>query len=527
MIDNANLSFNRSDSVIFAKVISGSGTLTQAGSGSTILTGANSFSGDAIVSNGTLQIGNGGSSGSIASNVVNNASLVFKRSDDVTFGQSISGSGTLTQAGSGALILTGSNSFSGNAVVNSGSLQIGNGGSSGNLSANIVDNSAVVFKRSDSVTYVGNISGSGTLTQAGSGTTILTGNNSHSGLTTISSGTLQLGNGGSSGAVAGAIANNANLSVNRSDAYSLSGVLSGSGTLNQNGSGSTTLSQVGTQGNINVNAGQLIFGQSGSFSAANVAVASGATATIGSAARLAASGTLSVNGNLGVSVSTGPALITAASATLGANSVLNVAGFAADASDKASALEADRTQVIQTTNGISGNFASVNLGGAAAGGDYLVVDGEKSADGKSYSVGTALAWTAGGSTANGTFTLIDASNTFDVDVVLANQAANPLTQWDGQSLTKAGAGTLTLSAANSYSGSTTVNGGTLRSTLANNLNSSSAVSVASGATLALVDVNQTLNQLSGAGQVTIGSATLTARNVQDSELDGGISGSGA
>ena len=80
--------------------ISGTGTLTKAGAGTTTLTGANTYSGTTTISAGTLQVGNGGTSGRLGTgNVVNNAALVINRSDAVTRRAVISGTGTLTQVG--------------------------------------------------------------------------------------------------------------------------------------------------------------------------------------------------------------------------------------------------------------------------------------------------------------------------------------------------------------------------------------------------------------------------------------------
>jgi len=73
---------------------------------------------------GTLQIGNGGTTGSIIGDVIDNGSLVFNRSDDVTFNGIVSGSGSLEQAGKGTLTLTGANGYSGGTQVSAGSLYV-------------------------------------------------------------------------------------------------------------------------------------------------------------------------------------------------------------------------------------------------------------------------------------------------------------------------------------------------------------------------------------------------------------------
>jgi autotransporter-associated beta strand protein len=99
------------------------GGFTKTGAGTLTLTGANSYSGETIVSAGTLQIGDGGATGSIdnASAVTNDAALVYNRSDPVSVGYAISGTGTLTQKGAGALTLTDAN-YTGQTAVNAGTL---------------------------------------------------------------------------------------------------------------------------------------------------------------------------------------------------------------------------------------------------------------------------------------------------------------------------------------------------------------------------------------------------------------------
>ena len=130
----------------------------------------------------------------------------------------ISGTGTLVQAGSGTSTLTANNTYSGTTTISAGILQLGNGGASGSVAGAITDNAQLALDRSDTgLVLAGVISGTGTLVQIGSGTSTLTGNNTYSGTTTISAGILQLGNGGTSGSVAGAITDNAQLTLNRSD----------------------------------------------------------------------------------------------------------------------------------------------------------------------------------------------------------------------------------------------------------------------------------------------------------------------
>jgi len=257
--DNGTLAFSRSDAVSFGGTISGSGALVQAGSGTLTLTGTSTYAGGTTINAGTLQIGNGGTTGAIAGNVTDNGTLAFDRSDAVNFGGAISGSGALVQAGSGTLALTGTNTYTGGTTINAGTLQIGNGGTSGAIAGNVTDNGTLTFNRSDAVNFGGTISGSGVLVQAGSGTLTLTGTNTYAGGTAINAGTLQIGNGGSTGAIAGNVADNGTLAFNRSDAASFAGIISGSGTLAQNGTGTLTLTGANTYtGGTIVNAGTLV-----------------------------------------------------------------------------------------------------------------------------------------------------------------------------------------------------------------------------------------------------------------------------
>src|SRR5262249_19567224 len=59
--------------------------LTKTGSGTLILDGNNTYNGTTNITTGTLQIGNGGTTGSITGSINDNGTLAFNRSDDLTF----------------------------------------------------------------------------------------------------------------------------------------------------------------------------------------------------------------------------------------------------------------------------------------------------------------------------------------------------------------------------------------------------------------------------------------------------------
>ncbi|MGR4868275.1 autotransporter outer membrane beta-barrel domain-containing protein [Variovorax sp. LARHSF232] len=197
-----------------------------------------------------------------------------------TLGQTLSGGGPLVKRGAGTLTMTGDNTYVGGTTIEAGIVQLGNGGSSGSVSGDIRNNGVLAVNRSDStLNLTGSISGGGSVRQFGNGIVTLSGDNSYTGGTTIEAGTLQLGDGGSSGSVVGSIANNGILSFNRSDsALHLTGDISGSGSVRQIGSGTVTLSGTNSYtGGTVVKAGRLQLGTSTALGTGTLSMADGTT----------------------------------------------------------------------------------------------------------------------------------------------------------------------------------------------------------------------------------------------------------
>ena len=272
-------------SLRLAGVVSGAGGLTKTGAGGLVLTEENTFGGDLVISQGSVALGDGGGSGWLTVNVVNQGSFIFNRANNSVFWNEISGSGSVEKSGAGKITLTGSNSYAGLTTIHQGELEIGDGANVGNLGTNnVINNALLTFNRNDAVDYAAVISGTGALKKLEAGTLTLTGDNSFSGGTTILGGTVQIGNGGTSGAIgSGAITNEGTLAFHRSDNLLVPGGISGSGEVHQNGSGTLTVSGASTYtGATRVNAGRLLTDGANVLSDASaVTVSQGATLQLG------------------------------------------------------------------------------------------------------------------------------------------------------------------------------------------------------------------------------------------------------
>jgi fibronectin-binding autotransporter adhesin len=174
----------------------------------------------------------------------------------------VAGTAGLAKTGAGNLTLTAANTYTGPTVVAAGTLQIGNAGTTGSLdpASAITNNAALTFNRTNTITqgtdFASVISGTGSLTKNSSGTLILSGDNTYTGPTTITAGTLQLGSGGGTGrlSASSAITNNAALVFNRSNGVTqgsgFAAAIAGSGSLTNAGAGTLTLNSANTYGGL-------------------------------------------------------------------------------------------------------------------------------------------------------------------------------------------------------------------------------------------------------------------------------------
>lgn len=142
VLSGGTIGFNRSDATTFSGTIVGSGAVAKRGGGTLSLSKTNSYAGGTTIHAGVLQVGDGGTTGSIQGSVVTNARLAFNRSDAVSFDASTtSGTGEIANVGSGTTTLTGRTTYTLGLVASGGRLIVGSTASlngfatTGNLTA--------------------------------------------------------------------------------------------------------------------------------------------------------------------------------------------------------------------------------------------------------------------------------------------------------------------------------------------------------------------------------------------------------
>ncbi|UYO38562.1 autotransporter domain-containing protein [Rhodopseudomonas palustris] len=392
--------------------------LGKTGTGTLTLTGDSFYTGGTTISSGTLQLGNGGISGSITGDITNNATLAVNRSNGTSLGGVISGTGQLVKLGGGILALLGNNTYTGGTTISAGTLRVGNGATSGSIVGDVVNNGVLQFNRFDSIGFNGVISGTGSVTKLGNNSMILGGDNTYTGGTTISGGYLQVGNGGTTGSIVGDVVNNGTLEFARSDAHTFSGAISGTGNLISFGgsAGSGVFTMTGTNtytGGTTVSRGILQIGDGGTSGSILGDVTNNATLAFNRSDTTSFGGVISGGGNL-IKRGTGNLSLAGISSYTGATTVeagtLSVNGSIAASSlttvNAGAALGGNGTVGTTLINGgalAPGNsIGTLNVNGNltfTAASSYMVEVSPTSADRVNVS-GTA---TLGGATVNASF----------------------------------------------------------------------------------------------------------------------------
>ncbi|EBY8433528.1 fibronectin-binding autotransporter adhesin ShdA [Salmonella enterica subsp. enterica serovar Thompson] len=494
--------------------LSGSGSLVKTGTGELTLGGDNSYSGGTTITGGTLTADHADSLGTGA--IANSGVLKVGEGE---LKNTLSGSGSLVKTGTGELTLSGDNSYSGGTTIIGGTLTADHADS---LGTGAVANSGVLQVGEGELENT--LSGSGSLVKTGTGELTLSGDNTYSGGTTITSGTLMADHADSlgTGAIANSgvlQVGEGELENMLSGSGSL--VKTGTGELTLSGdnsySGATTITDgtliaanVNALGSGNIdNSGTLMLDANGTFELANITTHTGATTALAAGSTLDAGQLTQEDGStlsIDLGAATDDAVITADSVTLGGT--LNVTGIGSVTDSWTP--EAYTYTLIDSDSAITSDFDDLTIAGMNREDvDFLTIDGKvDEADNTHYDLTASLSWYAdrdnATTDAHGTFTLSDPDGSFNVAATLTDvdDTLDPGSRWDGKSLTKEGAGTLILSGDNDYSGGTTINEGTLVA--------ASTTALGTG----LVDNNATLvldadDEVSAVGGITTHSGATT------------------
>ncbi len=357
------------------------------------------------------------------------ANLVAVNTGTATIASAITGANGMTVAGGGTLIIAGADSHAGGTTITGATLQVGDGATAGSITGNITDNGTLTFNRTDDVTFSGDITGSGNVTKLGSNTLTLGGNNSHTGATTVSAGALRVTSVTALGTTA------TGTTVVSDAALELSGgVAVGAEVLTLNGTGvsiggalrnvSGASSYAGgivlaSDSRINSDASTLTLSggitgaaRSVAFGGAGDIAVTGAIATTSGAVSKDGSGTLTLSG---VNTYTSVTAINAGTVAVSGGSAIADAGAVSIADAPGAIFKLNASETIGSLSGGGSTGGSVNL----------------------------------------------QANTLTVGDGTSTSFAGTITGIGGI-LTKQGNGTLTVSGANSYTGVTNVNAGTLK-----------------------------------------------------------------
>jgi len=319
------------DTVINDRLVEGGTSLQKVDAGTLIISQDQTYRGNTVINGGTLQLGNGGTTGRLIASpaIVNDGNLTINFSNDNVISQPISGQGSVTHAGTGTTTLRDSNSYSGGTSVANGTLK-GTASSFGAGGINIGGNGSLIIDQASNTSMSNSFSGSGAMSKIGSGNVTL--NNDSPDFS------------GQVDVLAGGLGIDGNISNARFNAQD-SGTIYGTGSI-----GPTTVGNGGTLapggpgavGALSVN-GELSMGAGSIFSATGTGQEVGTSINVnGSSRNILASSFVNVSGNVSLA---------------GGTAALNVA--------PGSILRVNQVyRLVEATGNISGQFdqLSTNLG---------------------------------------------------------------------------------------------------------------------------------------------------------------------
>lgn len=576
------LIFNRSDAVTVKGEITGSGAIRKLGAGALSLNGAYNYGAQNLaVEAGTLEIGPLASYSRATSLTVSNGSrFSFDTSATPNAALTLTGYGTIIKKGTGALTLAGGSTLTaidvqggdlllasgatmglsrgGSAEAELSSLNVAsgarvdlgatkiviNGNNDGVLSGSgtLAGTGSVNLLNATAKTFGGDISGLRSFTKSGAGTLTLTGNNSFIGGLDIRGGTVELGEGGrlASGVDTGVSTLRGTLSFVQTTDSTFAFDISGNGGIVKRGTNVLTLTGNNTySGDTSVEAGTLVIGSANALSPnTRVNVATGAVFNPGSFA----ANVSSLEGNGNINGGTGTVIVDTAMAYTFNGSI-----------------EGDRDLVKLGVGSqvINGN---ITIGGqATAGGGTLYLTGNNTfgkgvlvtgggkvvlgsnnaaggSAGKITTTGSIIEYVAGVGTnlgINNAAEIIINSNTTQLEVAMGqpvstqsgviSELRDVATPTVGRPLEKIGGGTLILTAANTYTGMTTISGGALSVSSNANLGGTAGGLTLNGGTL-ITTAN--ISDFQRAVTLTVNNGTFSPAASTQLNAKGVVSGTG-
>ena len=578
----ATLTFDLAGDQRVGSDIIGFGGIIKTGSATLTLTGTNEYTGATTVDQGTLQIGNGltgsilasspviiSGSGVLAINLANNGEFassidngnivrMVNVNTNIVSGI-ISGSGSVIQDGTGLTNLTGSNSYTGATVINSGTLQIGATGSISSesvigihqggalllstalpelLSRSYVNDGKVILDiPTDACVLSGTISGSGSLVQAGTNTVIIGVKQSYTGSTVVEAGVMKL-------AADNLLASTTRLQVNAGGIFDLEEHTQTVGSLVGNGTVSVGFDSMFSVGFDNTNA---TFAGSINGLGGVIKVGSGTWTLTGnntcSVPIIADQGTVQIGDGVTGSLLLSDYIIVSGSGVLAIN-------MANDAAINTLVFNMGLVKMV----GANTNIVSSEIfgpGGFVQDGPGLTkLTGSNNYDGATIvNAGTLSISGSMGAISSSSALIVRQGGTLLMDTAVTDMLSKSITS-DGMvvlqesafdtyvlsgtisgsgAVIKTGTNTLVIGANQTYTGSTVVAGGVLKLAADNLLASSARLQVNTGATFDLETHSQTVGSLLGGGTISTGSSAVLSVGADNSNttFSGAINGSGA